>query len=111
MSLKTYVYCYYFIHHVVPSGPPNSIQVVSTSSTTATLQWTEPNIEHQNGIIQHYLVTVLGPNSQQTLTSSDLSVDLPDLHPFYTYTCNVQAVTIGNGPSGNTTFITQQDCK
>ena len=96
---------------IVPSGPPNNIQVVTTSSTTATLQWSEPDLEFQNGNIKHYRITVAGPDIQQTLMSSGLSIQLNNFHPFYTYTCTVQAVTIGNGPSSNITFTMPQDGK
>lgn len=75
------------------------------------LQWADPNLEDQNGVIKHYRVTVVGPDSHQTLTSSGLSIQLTDLHPFYSYTCSVQAVTVGNGPSGNITFTTYEDGK
>lgn len=95
----------------VPTGSPNDIQVNVTSSTTATLQWTEPDLEEQNGNIKHYRVTLLDNNELelQTLISSSLSIQLENLHPFYSYICEVQAVTTGNGPKGNITFTTPQD--
>ena len=103
--------CIIYLIIVVPSGAPNDFTVNVTSSTTAMLQWAEPNLEDQNGDIKHYRITVAGPDSQQILTSSGLSIQLTDLHPFYSYTCSIQAVTVGYGPNANITFTTYEDGK
>lgn len=94
---------------LVPSGPPNSVVVTVANSTSATVTWTEPNAEDQNGNIKHYLVTLSGPDGEQSFKSTGLSIQLSDLHPYYTYTCKVNAVTIGSGPYSNVTFTTPQD--
>ena len=98
------------LFYLVPSGPPNNAEVTVTSSTTATVQWLEPYLEVQNGVIQHYRIIVVDPdNVQQILTSSSLSIQLTNLHPYYSYSCSVQAVTIGNGPNVTVTFTTFED--
>ncbi len=100
----------HIICDLVPSGLPKNVQVLITSSTTVTVQWTEPDLEDQNGIIKHYLVTLLSPdNTEATIQSSGLTAQLTNLHPYYTYTCKVEAVTIGSGPHANVTFTTPQD--
>ena len=109
VSLDYILFNRHLIIILVPSGPPNNIQVMLTSSMTATLEWTEPNLEDQNGIIKYYVVTLSSPDGENTLTSSGLVIELTDLHPYYTYTCNVQAFTINPGPNSNITFTTPED--
>ena len=60
-------------------------------------------LPHTNGIIQYYIVNVSVAESQANLQfeTSSLSLTLNDLHPFYTHTVIVSAVTIAPGPFSN----------
>ena len=86
---------------IVPTGPPQAVEVRSESSTTLTLSWQPPAPENQNGIILHYIVNITEMEtgivfSYTAVNSTILTV--PALHPFYNYTCIVAAVTVGVGP-------------
>ena len=78
-----------------------------------TLQWSPPPAEHQNGIIQHYSLQLneheTGDTSQYTTAS--LHYTFNSLHPHYTYTCTIAAVTVGLGPAQPVVFQMPQDGK
>ena len=88
---------------IAPSGPPTAINVSSLSSTSLSISWSPPLLHHTNGIIQYYIVNVSVAESQANLQfeTSSLSLTLNDLHPFYTHTVIVSAVTIAPGPFSN----------
>ena len=47
---------------------------------------------------------------QNQVLSNDTQVTLQSLHPYYTYTCHVAAVTTGSGPyTGNLTVKLPED--
>ena len=62
--------------------------------------WQPPAPSSQNGIIQHYIISVLEAETmrQFQLTSTTTSIDAVGLHPYYTYSFTVTAVTVGQGP-------------
>jgi len=68
--------------------------------------------ENRNGILRHYLVSVLEveTNEMSTYTAVSTQVNISSLHPYYTYTCNVAAVTNRVGPfSQFISIITPQE--
>ena len=89
------------INHSVPSLPPRNVQGSVASSTNILLTWEAPVSSGQNGIIQHYVVRVTEVETMREflLTSVTTSISAVDLHPYYTYSFTVAAVTIGQGPS------------
>ena len=86
----------------VPSSAPVSLQGGAVNSTTIQLQWEPPPLVDQNGVIHRYIVNIsvaeTGSSFQQT--SETTAIYISNLHPFYTYTLSVAAVTIGQGPYG-----------
>ncbi len=69
------------------------------TSTSLVLSWQPPVTP--NGIISHYLISLLETNtganfSYQAHAHTTLSVG--DLHPFYTYMIQIYAVTVKTGP-------------
>ena len=84
----------------VPTGSPQAVEVRPENPTTLTLSWQPPSPENQNGIIIHYRVNITEMETGRLLSSSagDTSLRVSPLHPFYTYTCIVAAVTVGLGP-------------
>ena len=76
------------------------MQFISTNSTTTQLSWQPPLPSSQNGIIRHYLIHVTEEETmrQFELMSASTSVTASDLHPYYTYSFTVSAVTVGQGP-------------
>ena len=102
--------CYYHLNFcpVVPTGPPQGVEVQSETSTTLVLSWQPPAPENQNGIIVHYKVNITEMETGRLLSftavnTTTLSVNM--LHPFYTYTCIVAAVTVGIGPYSATVEV------
>ena len=86
---------------VVPSGPPQGVEVQSETSTTLVLSWQPPAPENQNGIIIHYIVNITEMETGRLLSFTAVNtttLSVSTLHPFYTYTCIVAAVTVGLGP-------------
>ena len=74
--------------------------MIAVDSFTLNITWGQPPIDQINGIIQHYivLVSVLETSNHFQYNSSDTSLLLTKLHPYYTYTVFVAAVTVGTGP-------------
>ena len=72
------------------------------NSTAIQVQWEPPPLADQNGVIRSYIVNIsvaeTGSSFQQTSETTALYIS--NLHPFYTYTLTVAAVTIGPGPYG-----------
>ena len=56
--------------------------------------------ESHNGIVRHYLVSVLEVETSEmnNYTAVSTQLNISSLHPYYTYTCNVAAVTNKVGP-------------
>ena len=84
----------------VPSGTPQSIQAQPIDSRSLLLAWEPPLAEEQNGVIQGYLINIsvaeTGDEFQHQSTNTTLIVK--DLHPHYTYSLVISAVTVGPGP-------------
>ena len=88
--------------------------MISFNSKTITLSWEPPPSDQTNGYIEHYVVTVteLETASEFQDQSNYTQVTLQSLHPYYTYTCRVAAVTTGPGPyTGNLTIQLPEDGK
>ena len=87
-------------HSAVPSGTPQNIQAQPIDSRSLLLAWELPLAEEQNGVIQKYLINIsvaeTGDEFQYQPTNTTLIVK--DLHPHYTYSFVISAVTIGPGP-------------
>ena len=86
----------------VPTSAPVHLQGRAMNSTAIQVQWEPPPLADQNGVIRSYIVNIsvaeTGSSFQQTSETTALYIS--NLHPFYTYTLSVAAVTIGQGPYG-----------
>ena len=95
-----------------PSEAPPNLSGHAVNSTTIALMWDAIALENQNGILRHYLVSVLELETGETdvYTAGATQLNISGLHPYYTYTCMVAAVTIRIGPfSQSVSIITPQD--
>ena len=93
---------------IVPTGPPQGVEIQSETSTTLVLSWQPPSSENQNGIIVHYIVNITEMETGRLLSFTAVNtttLSVPMLHPFYTYTCIVAAVTVGIGPYSATVEV------
>ena len=97
-----------------PSAP-DSIAAEASSSTSVTVNWTEPATA--NGIIRHYNVTYYRTDvgisdAQQVTVTSDTTTELSDLEIFTSYSIFVEAVTVAVGAASNTVTVrTSEDGK
>ena len=98
---------------IVPGGPPLNLSSTVNSSSTATVQWSPPQADLQNGVIQFYSILLVAAETGSVLqyTSTELSLTISDLHPYYTYTCTVAAVTVAPGPGEVIKFQMLEDGK
>jgi hypothetical protein len=84
-----------------PSSPPTGVRAIPSSPTSIHIRWNSLPAEHQNGEIEYYLVFCIDSNSggissRHTTVMTDVTII--GLHPYYTYKCNVSAVTVDIGP-------------
>lgn len=86
-----------------PTGPPQNPSGMQVTTTLITLSWAPPEPIHVNGIIDHYVIKVLEVYTGRvfSLISEDESILLGPLHPYYIYTCQIAAYTVGLGPFGS----------
>ena len=70
------------------------------TSRSISLTWDPPTAANQNGIVRTYIInmTVLESGENVQLISNTTDRDFVMLHPYYTYTFIISAVTIGPGP-------------
>ena len=100
-----------------PSSPPVDLEVDDDelTSTSFVFSWAAPPLEHHNGLIRHYIVRCTELESgvvfqRLSMNSSTLTVLIDSLHPYYSYSCAVAAVTVAEGPfSTSVTVATEQD--
>ena len=87
--------------HVAPSGYPQNLSAVPTSSSSLLLTWQPPLPAERNGEIVLYTinVTIVESGEEFQLTSLVANLSLSSLRPYYTYTFAIAASTvIGEGP-------------
>ena len=74
--------------------------MIAVDSFTLNITWEQPSIDQINGIIQRYAisVSVMETLDHYQYISYSTSLLLTELHPYYTYTILVAAVTVGTGP-------------
>ena len=105
-SLK---YIIIMVHFTDPTHQPRSLMGVALNSTSIHLTWDSPPEEHHNGEIDSYTVLCSEMNSGGSLSrhsTPTTNITITGLHPYFTYHCNVSAVTVGHGPFSTVTSIT-----
>ena len=99
------------VFFLAPSSSPEQFTATATSRSVMLLLWNPPAFDSINGIVQHYVVTVLeqetGNTTQSTTTNTNYT--MTGLHPYYTYMCSVSAVTVANGPQAFVTIQMPED--
>ena len=97
---------------VVPTSPPQNVTITSQNSTQVAFEWSPPPAIEINGHLQFYIVQLTESRTGRgwSITVSDTQIELDFLHPYYTYTFTVAAVTIGHGSYSDTyMFVTDED--
>ena len=99
-----YHYVLFFLHDLslslVPTAVPENVTVENVLSDTILLSWEPPPVEQQNGVLQSYVigVTEIDSGREYNVTSLVTTHAVGSLHPYYTYSFRIAAVTIGIGP-------------
>ena len=96
-----------------PSAAPQDLVIDVLSSRSVHLQWSPPDQEKQNGVIQFYSIAVTGLENTliEIYTTNITSLTLSTLHPAYTYIIEIAAVTVSIGPVVNTTLTMDENGK
>ena len=99
-----------------PEAPPVTLTQSNVMSRTVGLTWVAPRSDLQNGVIRHYVIEAYENDTGNVLTyqtpSDQTNLVVTSLHPFYTYTMSVRAVTVSPGPpSLSITVNTLEDGK
>lgn len=95
----------------VPSGTPVNVRVAAVTSRAIRVAWEPPPTDQQNGLILHYVVVVMVAQTRSTFTLNitSNSTSISDLHPSYSYSVEVAAVTVNVGPFSQSVSITTPD--
>ena len=120
LSLKScfkhsHVYPTLFIHVVVPSGPPQNVTAITTSTTSIELSWDRPLLNETNGIIVAYRIRYFIQRNETTMERFNLTetgdlpnttffMEFPRLEEGVVYGFEVLAITVGEGPYSPTVF-------
>ena len=100
-----------FIHYSAPDAAPESVSGYAINATSIFLGWEPPPNDTHNGIIRGYQIncTEVDTDTEFNVSSPQTELIITDLHPDYTYSCRVSAVTIETGVfSGNITVQTDE---
>lgn len=95
------MYFYSAILPLEPSGPPLNVKALTTSSTSILVEWSPPSELERNGIITHYVVKYISPDSESSINTTDNATQLlvTNLRKYTNYSFTVRAVNeIGVGP-------------
>ena len=117
--IKVYHNAYYYVVFsltTAPSATPSNVTITNITAFSLLLRWNPPPTEYQNGIIREYLVNVTEDNTGrkfQIMTRSPTAeLQLPFLHPHYTYMLRVAAITNTVGPfSYSVQAVTSNACE
>ena len=88
------------INSIAPTAAPTEVSVIVNGSRGIYVSWNAPPANETNGIIVYYLVSVMELESltEQEYETEQTSLAVNRLHPYYTFTVMVAAVTIDTGP-------------
>ena len=91
----------------VPTGPPQQVTAQPSDATTLVIQWQPPLDIHRNGVIRRYIVNITELETLSLLPyiTTNLSITVTSLHPFYRYSYIVTTETIGLGPYSDTRIV------
>lgn len=103
---------YFVLLLTAPSGSVQNLSGIPLDSQAILLMWAPPPLNEQNGIIRSYEVYVTETETGilKNYTTSSTNITITELHPFYTYSCAISAITVSEGPASHpATVTTPQD--
>ena len=88
-----------------------NLAITDVTSRSISLTWDPPTAASQNGIIRTYIINVAVQQSKEIihLMSNSTQIKLELLHPYYTYSFVISAVTIGPGPPSSAYNVTTDE--
>ena len=94
-----------------PSGAPSNLTAMVINSTSVHLRWLQPDENQHNGEIRNYSIRIVELHSGREfqLDSTDATSIYTGLHPDYTYSFTVAAVTVNLGPYSDPAVATMPE--
>ena len=101
LTIRFFISCTF--DHSAPSGVPEKVTSVIILPTSFVLHWQSPPFDSQNGIIRRYEIVLveLETGITSNYTTTETTITISSLHPYYLYEYRVAAVTIATGPFSN----------
>ena len=95
------------LFHTAPAGPPQLITAEANDPTTLTLHWQPPLLTDRNGVIRVYFINIteLESGTVDQHITTEQTIVISSLHPYYVYQYSVAAQTIGLGPFSSPSTI------
>ena len=93
--------------YAAPTASPQTVSGGTISSTSISLSWFPPATNSQNGVIRRYEVKLVESDTGSIFnySTTDTSLTISSLHPYYYYQCSVAAYTVGLGPFSDPVII------
>ena len=93
---------------LAPSDAPSNLTAMAINSTSAHFSWLPPDEAQHNGNIRHYNIRILELHSGEEfqINSTNTYLLYTGLHPAYTYSFTVAAVTVETGPYSDPAITT-----
>ena len=99
----------------VPSGPPQNVVAVTTSTTSISVSWEAPLLNESNGIVRAFRIRYFIQRDENMmdrfmeqesnyLSNATFMTQFSGLEEGVMYGFEVVAVTIGEGPYSSTAF-------
>ena len=91
----------FFFALAAPSAPPANVTITDVTAFSLLLRWDPPPFEHQNGILRQYHINITEENTGRDfqIRSPTTEFRVQFLHPHYSYSLTVAALTTMIGPS------------
>ena len=98
-----------FLDILVPSGPPQNVVAITTSTTSIDVSWERPLLNESNGIIGAYRIRYFIRRNEAimdrfnetetgNLSNTTFSFNFNNLEEGVEYGFEILAITIGDGP-------------
>ena len=99
-SLKITISFHVISDNLAPSRAPKEVTIGLILPTSIVLQWQPPPLDSQNGMIRSYEIVLVEQESgiTSTYTTTETTLTISSLHPYYIYEYRVAVVTIAIGP-------------
>ena len=104
-------FSFLFFYDLAPSDAPSNLTAMAINSTSVHLRWLPPDDDQHNGDIRHYNIRIveLHTGREFQLNSTNDTSIYTGLHPAYSYSFTIAAVTVEIGPYSNSVIATMPE--